>query len=382
MAKNDSRKKLYVIYGADEFRVAGDAKSLVESLVPEADRAMSLEIFDGRVAGGEAVAKVVRDAVGAVQTASFFGGNKTVWIRDISFLAPARRGSEDDDDDGADRGSVKGVVEKLRAALAAIPDGHSLVLSGWQIDSRFGGIVADAQKMAKKGEADVRKYEVPSKWQAADATADLLQAEAEKRGRTISRAVCAAIVARAGTTPRQVVSELDKLLLYTDGREPTEADVEQIVSPMAETEAWDLLDAFGERKLSVALPMLHRLLDAGVSGMMLVIQLQNRITDLLLVRDALDRRQGSGGGAFQWSPSLSEEEAKAVAELPERVTGSVSRPYSSRKLTGQAMKYSRVELRRARFVMNRAHERMTSIAMPAEMVLELALTEAMGKMRA
>jgi hypothetical protein len=38
-----------------------------------------------------------------------------------------------------------------------------------------------------------------------------------------------------------------------------------------------------------------------------------------------------------------------------------------------------MELRRARHVLDNAHERMTSVAMPGELVLELALAEAMRR---
>ena len=367
-----ARKKLYVFHGADEFHVAEAAKALVESLVPPADRDFSLETIDGGVDSNEDVARVVRDTIGAVKTPAFLGGGKTVWLRGVTFIAP-RRGGGDDAESGAGR---KAAVEQLRALLHEIPDGHALVLSGATIDARYGSIVADAQKMQKAGEAEVVKFEPPSKWKAASAAADMLAAEAKRRGQPLPQDICRAIVARAGTDPRQLMSELEKLLLFTGGAAPTADDVGRIVSPTAATEPWDLLDAFGDRRLDLALPVLHRLLDAGESEIMLVIFLQQRVNALLLVQDSLARGAAEDASGFRWRDS--EDVAADVDDLPKKVSAEVA-GWQSRKLVAQAANYTRMELRRARHVLDNAHERMTSVAMPSELVLELALAEAMRR---
>ena len=371
-----SRKKLYLFHGADEFHVAEAAKALVESLVPPADRDFCLEVIDGGVDSNEDVARVVRDTAGAVKTPAFLGAGKTVWLRGVSFIAPARRGG-DKGDDAEGGGGRKAAVEQLRALLREIPDGHVLVLSGASIDARYGGIVADAQKMQKAGEAEVVKFEPPSKWKAAAAAANMLAAESKRRGLPLPADICRAIVARAGTDPRQLMSELEKLLLYADGAAPTAADVASVVSPTAATEPWDLLDAFGDRRLDLALPALHRLLDAGESEIMLVIFLQYRVNALLLVQDSLARGAAEdAGGAFRWRDD--EAVDAEAADLPKRLATDVG-GWQSRKLVAQAANYSRMELRRARHVLDNAHERMTSVAMPGELVLELALAEAMRR---
>ena len=368
------RKKLYLVYGPDEYRVAEGAKALIDELVPPADRAFGLESFDGRQETVDDVAHVVRQTVEAVQTMGFLGAEKTVWVHDITFIAPDRRSKKDDEEGGG----RKAAVEKLRDLLGEIPDGHTLVLSGTAIDSRYGGIVNDAQKMQKAGVAEVVKHELPSKWKLAEFASSMLMAEARKRGRPLEPDVCAAIVARAGTDTRQLMSELEKLLLYCDSAAPTVRDVAAVVSPTADVEAWDLLDAFGMRSLPTALPLLHRLLDAGVSEVMLVIQLEYRVNDLLLVRDSLDRKFASGG-SFQWDASLPDDLAQAAEDLGERLKRSTSNAFTARKLVEQARQWTRLELRNARHILDRAHARMTSIAMPSELVLELAISESLQK---
>lgn len=371
----EPRKKLYLVYGPDEYRVSEDAKALVEELVPPADQAFGLESFDGRQERVDDVGYVVRQTIEAVRTLGFFGANKVVWLRDITFIAPSRNaGSDDSQSEGR-----KAHVAKLRDLLSAIPDGHTLILSGSSIDARYGGIVNDAVKMQKTGAAEVRKYELPSKWKMAEAATSLLSEEARKRKHPLSPEICRAIVARAGTNSRQLISELEKLLLFAGDSDPTLEDVVTVVSPTAETEAWDLLDEFGMRRLDKALPTLHRLMDAGVSDIMLVIQLQYRVNDLLLVRDCLDRKLATAGRSFHWAEGLPETVQQTTEDLGDRTKRSVNNPFSSSKLVDQVKNWTRLELRTARHILDHAHERMTSIAMPRELVLELAIAEALQR---
>ena len=368
------RKKLYVIHGSDEYRVSETAKALVDELVPPQERALGLEVFDGRQETVDDIERVVRQTVEGILTLGFFGAAKTVWLRDVTFICPDRR-SRKADDDGKGGGGRLAQLARLREVLPKIPDGHTLVLSGPGIDAITGSIVKDAAKLEKAGTAEVRKLDLPSKAKLAENAAAMLSAEASKRGLSLPQDVCRAIVARAGTDPRQLMSELEKLILFCDGRAPSAQDIEAIVSPTADTEAWGLLDAFGRRDLNAALPMLHRLLDARASEIGLVIQLAYRVNDLLLARDSIDRRLASGTGGFRWSPDLTPDQEEDRKALGSRRLA----PYTAFRIVQQAQSWTRLELRNARHVLDRAHARMTSVAMPSELVLELALTEAMRK---
>lgn len=364
---SETRKKLYLFYGDDEYRVAEEAKALVEKLVAPEDRTFGLEIYDGRQETVGDVARVIQQAIEGLQTIGFFGSSKVIWLRDITFIAPRskKEGAED-------TGGRKEFVDKLRDFLPTIPDGQTLVLSGTKINSRYGSIVPEATKMAKAGTALVQEYKLP-KYRVSEAAANLLYEEAKKRNHPLPQEICSAIVARAGTDSRQLINELEKLLLYAGDSIPTLDDVTSVISPTAKTESWDLLDAFGSKNLKAALPLLRRLLDAGANEIMLVIQLQYRVNDLLVIRDSIDRRFADEG--LRWS----DEQSGLVNALSERMAKSISNGFTSKRLLDQARRWTRLDLRNARHVLDQAHARLTSIAMAKELVLELALAEAMQK---
>ncbi len=362
--------QVHLIVGDDEFRVAQHAKELVETLVPEADRTLALEMFDGRVEGADAAIAVIRQATEAVQTQSFLGGAKTVWIKEITFLGGQRLG---------DAKSLKPAVEYLRKVLReGIPEGHTLVLSGSGIP-RNSGIALDAAKLAKDGRAQVHSFEAPSRWNADRDATSLLAKDAAAAGHKLPPGLSEQIVARVGPDTRRLASELEKLLLYAGDRAPTSEDVTAVVTPSRTGETWDLLDAFGERRTVQTITLLRRLVDVGVSPVQLVIQLVSRVNDLLLVRDIQDRRQARiGGRSFQWAEGLSATTSEAVADLGKRFDPALKNSYVLGKLLEQSRKFRRIELRKARHLLIAAHEQMVSIQVPPEALLELAVLNSLA----
>lgn len=361
--------RVHLIVGDDDYHIGGYAKELVAKLVPASERELGLEVFDGCVDTSDAAIAVIRNATEAIKTRSFFGTGKTVWIRDITFLGATRF---------ADAESLKPLVEYLRdTVLTGVPEGHALILSGASIPKNSSVALAVA-KLAKQGLAEVKSFDSPAKWNSDREAAAFVGEEAAKTGRKLAAEVCEALVARAGLDPRTLISELEKLLLYSGDQPPTPSDVAAVVTPARSAEAWDLQDAFGARNLPEALAVLRRLGDLGVSPIFLVMQLQTRVNDLLIVRDSLDRRFGTGERSFQWSEGLSNETADAAASLDKRWNPATKHSFVQGKLLTQCRKFRRLELRKARQVFMNAHERMVSTGIPAESLLELALTEALA----
>jgi DNA polymerase-3 subunit delta len=120
---------VYLIFGDDEYLVANEAKKLVDSLVPEADRDLGMEIVDGAVELVVDAKRVTEGCLAALLTMGMFGGNKVVWFRNVSFLTDNKTGKSE---------AVKDVVNKLASVIKeGLPAGITLVVSAAKVNKRY-----------------------------------------------------------------------------------------------------------------------------------------------------------------------------------------------------------------------------------------------------
>ena len=87
---------VYLLFGGADFLVAGNSRKLVDRIVAPEDQAFGLEIVEPE---GDTVADAVQacsQVLQGLQTLGFFGGGKTVWLRDAAFLGSARTMKSDE----------------------------------------------------------------------------------------------------------------------------------------------------------------------------------------------------------------------------------------------------------------------------------------------
>jgi len=88
-----------------------------------------------------------------------------------------------------------------------------------------------------------------------------------------------------GGNLRMLDQELDKLLVYADGRSVTAADVRAVVSYSRETAIFDLVDCVGRRETDHALRLLHWFLEEGEAPLYLLAMLARQIRILIQVSE-------------------------------------------------------------------------------------------------
>lgn len=359
-------KSFYLVCGDDEFRVDVAVHELLDALVPEADREFGLDKIDGR---GDLVAdalKMMRDVRDALVADGLFGGSaKTVWLRDPSFLS-AKRVTES---------------EQVKDALAAwikdlkngIPDGNRLVVSTSKINR--------AQAFFKffKGAGHVIDFGSDLKGRAkTDAAAAFLAEYLPKSGIKMPFPVQKAFLARVGTDSRQIVSELEKLSCYCGkGATATEEDVANITSFGAVSEVWDFTDALCFRDPAALARQIKIQLDQGENAIRLTQSALSCVSDLLFVRDAMDRgwlRQvGSQGVAW----NLPEEIDRGLTQSEKDIRSSLS-GFRAKKILQQATRWKTSELRAARHHLVVLREELVSTQLPVDYLLETRLIQAIG----
>lgn len=361
-----AESRLHLVCGEDEFRVAEKAQAIVDAWVPEADRAFGLEIIDGRVDTVETVVKAVRQCVEAVQTAGFFGGGKTVWLRNAEFLAGGGRSFDSD--------TVKEMIAELAELIkGGLPEGHALLVSARSVP-RNSALFKVFQKTGTV--SDLGSGGKP--WEIERAAKEHLGHVLARLGLEMSDGVREAFLARVGVDTRLILQEIEKLSLYRGGPGKVTAEmIEAVTSVGREAEAWDLTDAFGERDPVKLTGALRRLEEQDEPPIKLSAMLDGRVRDLIVLRAALDNRWVSvTGGRVEWRGELPREAEIALAAMGHDLRA--QSPFSVAKRVAQARNYTLNELRAARHHLMELREKLVSTSLDARFLLETSLLKIVG----
>ena len=184
----------------------------------------------------------------------------------------------------------------VKLIKAGLPQGQILVISSPKVDGR------SAFFKACQSVGSVMKFELPDKSYQLEQQARGTAGDAfRKIGLNIGPDALEAFLDKTGTDTRQIVQEVEKLSVYLGDRKNVQiADVQTIVSPSREAISWDLADAVGNRDLPGTLKVLRQLLFQGENEVGLIISLENRFRDLLLYREAFDRKWLNVSGQEPW----------------------------------------------------------------------------------
>jgi len=358
--------RLQLVCGEDEYLVSERAKAVVDAWVPEAGRAFGLEIINGRVDTVDAVVNTVRQCVEAVRTIGFFGGGKTVWLRDAEFLAGGGR--------SFDSPTVKTMISELAELIKnGLPEGHALLISARSVprNSALFKAIQKAGTVTDFGSGGKpREVEKAAKENLGGLLARL--------GLEMSESVREAFLARVGGNTRLILQEIEKLSLYRGGPGKVTAEmVEAITSVGKEAEAWDLTDALGERDGGKLTRALRRLEEQNEPSIKLSAMLDGRMRDLIVLRAALDNRWASAqGGRVAWLGNLPREAEIALAALPGDFRS--QSPFRVARLMAQAANYTMNELRAGRHYLMELREKLVSTSLDERFLLETTLLKIVG----
>ncbi len=355
--------RVHLFAGDDEFAVRTTAGELMDSLVPESDRAFGLEVVEGQVEKKEEVFASIKRCEEAFLTPGFLmTGAKVVWWRDVLFLSEGQTAQSEDV-----KNRIKGFAQMLREMEG---EGNILIITTPKVDRRSLFFKVCSERFT------VREFLVPEK--SADAgryAQSVLQHELASHGLRADSEALLRFLARVGVDSRQIVNEVEKLSLYVQGRkEVTVEDVDAIVSPSAESAMWDIQDAVGQRQFGKSLQVLRNLLEQRESPIGIVTMILGRLKDLQVYREALDQgwlRLKSGGRMAEWGqmePGVEEQLTHVLKRNPRSL-----HPFRVGMLAQQAQLYSPAMIRRAQQQVMAVQEALVSSSVPAAVQVELLL---------
>jgi DNA polymerase-3 subunit delta len=230
-------------------------------------------------------------------------------------------------------------ASSLDAALAAgLPPGHVLVVASGKVDGRLPLV----KRLAAAGRRVSLAIASEGTWDAQrPVLRPVLEALLAGTGKTIDRAAEERLTALVGADARTLASEVGKLVAYAGDRKAIgAADVEALVTRVAEDPFFALGNAVEAKDLPLALSVLDRSLADGAHPIMVLGMLAAAVRRLVVERErgrkaAGDRRIGSYDA---W-------QAQVLPHIPEEELGS-KKPYGFWMKYQAAQRYSRAALLR------------------------------------
>ena len=319
--------RLFLVHGTDDLSATRQADEIAAKLCPPEEQAFGLETIQPEPGNdtSDAVCAVLRNVVEALLTPPFLGGNKTVYLRGAPFFDPLSEPGK--------FAAVKTEVERLVDLLKkGLPEGVGFVLLTDKINK------STTFYKTFKSLGEVRAFDEPEKDKEAEEDfIPRVEKLCADKGLSMPRAVFNAFLDRTGFNLRQVESEIEKLSLYLGDRKTVAAaDVQLMVAPVRESKFWEFADTFCDGDLADTLQVMRRMFEQGVSPVGLIVGLQNRLREIVVLADCLKRgwARVSGGDWHKLSWSLPPEGEALLATLAKDPRK--GNPYAVAKMAAQA----------------------------------------------
>lgn len=368
--KRAEENAIWLFFGNDEECVARSAVQLVDSLVPRELRDTELETVDGRAENAEEAVAAIRRVRSGLETVGLFSASRLVWLRDATFFQDNRVGRS-----SAVKAEVAALADLIKSGFCP---GNRLLVTALSVDRR------SAFFKACEVYGDVREFEIPDRpREQEEYVCERIREIATGLGLDLTHAAVAALYGKIGPDTRRLAVELEKLRCYKgEEHRVTDEDVRRIISAAREAAAWDLADAVGDRNLERSLETLRQLLFQGEEEFLLIMGLQSRISELLIIRTALDQGWMEVGGSDAWPRAAWRGAGPAEAvfgDLPEKMQPAQMNPFRAGRLAIQARRYKRAELLEAQRILLETHEAMVRTPTPPDLLLEMALVKIISK---
>lgn len=300
--------RIFLVYGSDDLSATRKADAIAEQLCPAADQAFGLETIrpeSGEILS-ETVCTILRNTMEALLTAPFLGGNKTVYLRGAPFFDPLSEPGRFE--------SVKTETSHLVDLLkAGLPEGVAFILLTHKVNK------STLFYKTFKSLGEIHAFDEPERdREAAEDFIPRVESLLAEKGVTMPHPVFKAFLDRTGYRFRQVTAEIEKLSLYLgDRKAATLEDIQLLVAPVRESKFWEFADTFCRGNLAETLRVMHRMFAQRVSPVALLVNLQNRLREMVVLSDCLKRGWASvsGGNWPKVSWSLPPEGEALLAGL-------------------------------------------------------------------
>lgn len=355
---------VWAYVGTDDLRVKEAASAKVREITPPDAGEFGVEIIEGTADNADHADRIVRSTLEALQTLPFFGGDKVVWLKGVSFLADNQTGRAE---------TTQRALEELNTLLqAGLPPDVKFVLSASEVDKRRSFYLS----LKKLASLEVYDLIDTSKTGWEEQVAALIEDRAGDYELQFDQEALELFTMLAGEDTRQIENELEKLDLYLgEERRVRPDDVRAIVSQTKSSVVFELGNAIGQRQLAWALALVDQLLedDEAPIGILLA-AIVPKVRNLFAAKQIEDRFKIKPGQSYQsYAGALERLPEKDRSRLPQKKDGSGLNVFPLFLAAKEATRFSSQELRTALEECLKANRRLVTSSLDPVIVLNQLL---------
>lgn len=251
--KDHSFKPVYLLYG-EEVYLKKSYKNRLREAVTGGDN-MNYNYFEGKGAN-------VSEIVGLADTMPFFAEKRLILV----------------EDSGLFKGG--GEAETVAEYIPGVPDTTCLLFVETEVDKR-----SKLYKAVKK-----HGYAAEMVRQDASQLARWAAGVLSREGKKITGRTMDLFLSKTGDDMENILSELEKLISYTLGREVvTEEDVEAICTTQVTNKIFDMISAIANRQTKKAMDLYEDLLTLKEPPMRILFLIARQFNQILQVGDLMGK---------------------------------------------------------------------------------------------
>lgn len=206
--------------------------------------------------------EITKKVASELLTPSFFGEKRVIFLENFPPTEKGKRSlvaEKDDDTEGGEKGkkAVKSgagdFLLRVVRALKNLPPQNAVIISSEEPDGRLAAY-KELQKIAKTV--------VFHKKEGGELTRWILQRVAHYGGKMLP-AAAPFLTEYIGNEPQKIDQEIRKLVNFCEEKPISEADIQKLCVPSAETEEWALSGALQEGNLRKAIKTFHAQMENG-----------------------------------------------------------------------------------------------------------------------
>jgi DNA polymerase III subunit delta len=363
--KTAPASRIYVVIGSDEGQVREESHRLYRELTGGVDDDFTHETIEGHVNNAEQADRIIGQTLQALQTYSMFGGDKVVWLRNVSFMGNERT---------AEAESVISRVEELGNVLrAGLGSGVSFVISATKIDKRrsFWKFLEAHASVAVFEKIDTSR----EGWE--EEVAQLVLEKAKGCELDFEDDALELFIMQAGEATNQIVNELEKLRLYLGDRKTvTLADVRVMVPLSRVGVVFETGRALQTGDVERAIELIDEQLEQGESGVGIMrASIIPTVRNLFMARILIERAKASAYNYRDFETAVNRLPASEKAWLPQKKSGDGVNVYPLFLCARGAMSFTLEALEKIFHLTAKTDKMLVSSGLDEKLLLHRLVTE-------